>query len=497
MNLLRMLGITLLVLAEVVAARAQSQWQPVNNVPDIGAGAIALLTDGRILVHDESGHNGTWGNWWTLTPDINGNYATGTWIQVATMPSGYGPQFFGSAVLPDGRYIVEGGENNEGMSAHTNMGAIYDPVANSWTSVNPPGGWMFIGDSPSVILFDGTFMQTDCCDYGPNAALLNASNLTWTATGVGKFDLYDEEGLTLLPNGTVLDVDAYVGNYQQNGKNWETYNPNTGLWTSQGSTPVQLWDSAASCGGSSHASYEIGPAVLIPNGTVFQAGANSCGAGHTAIYNALNGTWTAGPDFPNGLDIADGPAAVLPDGNVLMMASPGVFQTGSEFFLWDGSNLNAIQGPPNASIDSSFHGHMIVLPTGQVLFTDLSSDVEIYTSSGNPYPGIAPTANIVSVSFNRGTTILLGGSRFNGYSQGSAYGDDFQDATNYPIVRFTNVASGHIFYARTHDHNTMALFGLIPSSTHVDIPANMETGLSYLEVVANGIASRKYMVGIR
>ncbi len=76
---------------------------------------MALLTDGRVLVHDESGNSGTWGNWWTLTPDINGNYATGTWKQVATMPSGYGPLYFGSAVLPDGRYIAEGGEYNNGQ----------------------------------------------------------------------------------------------------------------------------------------------------------------------------------------------------------------------------------------------------------------------------------------------------------------------------------------------------------------------------------------------
>ena len=108
MKLLRMLGIALVVLVAVGAASAQSQWQPVQNVPNIGAGAVALLTDGRVLVHDESGNSGTWGHWWTLTPDINGNYATGTWTQVATMPSNYGPLYFASAVLPDGRYHRRG-----------------------------------------------------------------------------------------------------------------------------------------------------------------------------------------------------------------------------------------------------------------------------------------------------------------------------------------------------------------------------------------------------
>jgi hypothetical protein len=51
----------------------------------------------------------------------------------------------------------------------------------------------------------------DCCDFPPPlSALLNPSTLTWTGTGSGKFDVYDEEGWTLLPNGTVLTVDAYV-----------------------------------------------------------------------------------------------------------------------------------------------------------------------------------------------------------------------------------------------------------------------------------------------
>jgi hypothetical protein len=36
-----------------------------------------------------------------------------------------------------------------------------------------------------------------------------------------------------------------------------------------------------------------------------------------------------------------------------------------------------------------------------------------------------------------------------------------------------------------------------PAYTSVDIPASMETGQSYVEVVVNGIASPHYMVGVR
>lgn len=84
---------------------------------------------------------------------------------------------------------------------------------------------------------------------------------------------------------------------------------------------MQLWDSAAACGGTKKASHELGPGSFRPDGTVFYAGANSCGAGHTAIYDTLTRTWTAGPDFPDDLDVADGPATLLPDGNVPVQTS--------------------------------------------------------------------------------------------------------------------------------------------------------------------------------
>jgi hypothetical protein len=496
MKLLRMLGMALAGLLAVSGASAQSQWQPVQNVPNIGAGAMALLTDGRVLMHDESGNPGTWGNWWTLTPDSTGSYATGTWTQVATMPSGYGPLYFASAVLPDGRYIAQGGEYNNGGDAWTKLGAIYDPVANSWTSVTPPSGWNSIGDSPTAVLANGTYMLTSCCDTQKQAALLDPTTMAWTNTGTGKFDIYDEEGMTLLPGGALLDVDAYVFQYNGSGKNWETYNPSTGAWTSQGSTPVQLWDSAANCGGSGRATYELGPAVLMPNGTVYATGANSCAAGHTAVYTVTTNSWVAGPDFPSNLDIADGPAALETNGNVLMMASPGFGGVGAVFFEWNGSTLNQISGPPNGPSDTSYYGHMMMLPTGQIMFTDFSNDVELFNSTGSEYTGWNPTVLLSSTNLTHGTTVKLSGFKFNGASQNNAYGDDFQDATNYPLVRFTNVSTGNVVYARTHNHSSMTVGFTGPTFTYVDIPSTLPAGGYNLQVVTNGIASQNYLVAI-
>jgi hypothetical protein len=472
-----------------VGVAAAQTWTPLVNQPAFAASNQLLLTDGTVIAH-----NGCDRDWWRLTPDASGSYVNGTWSPIASLPANYGPLYFASAVLADGRVIIEGGEYNFCSPVWTTLGAIYDPLANSWTSVDPPTGWRSIGDAQSTVLADGTFMVANCCTK--ETALFNAKKLTWTATGVGKATVNDEEGWTLLPNGGVLTTDAYVFEYQADGTNSEIYDPTTGTWSSAGSTIVQLWDSYLKAGRASH---EVGPSVLRPDGTVFFTGANGHGPGHTAIYDSHTGAWSAGPDFPDLLDIADGPAALLPNGNVLVEASPGIFKPGAVFFEWTGFALMPVPGPPPAQHEPSYLGNMLVLPTGEVLWTDISGNAWVYSSSGSPDPGWAPSiSSSPSVTnINRGSTYRLQGHNFNGLSQAGAYGDDAQSATNYPIVRLTNRASGHVFYARTHDHSSMAVAdpGLV--STQYDVPSGVETGLADLVVVANGIPSAPISVNVR
>jgi hypothetical protein len=489
-----------------------SPWTPLNNQPDFlldGASNPILLTDGSVLIQDTA-----FPDWWKLTPDKFGSYVNGTWSQVASLPDTYSPLYHSSAVLPDGRLIIEGGEYllNADQTAlipsWTPQGSIYDPVANTWTPVAPPpfftGFGPFpqtIGDAQSVVLPDGTYMQANCCTV--EQALLDAKTLTWTQTGSNKFDINDEEGWTLLPNGKVLTVDAYVPvgiPYIPDGTNSEIYNPHNGKWSSAGSTIVQLWDSTAACGGfTNNTTFEVGPAVLRPDGTVFYTGSNTCpgAAGNTAIYNSTNGEWTAGPQFPAPNNIADGPAALEPNGKVLMFASPSFGAPPATFFEWDGHNLNAIPGTPNAPVDGSFVGNMLVLPTGQILFTDFSNDVEIFT----PIPGhprsAEPTLLFTPIFLKRGQSYQAFGFQFNGVSQGAAYGDDVQAATNYPLVRITNIINGHVQYTRTHDHSTMAVASNGLVSTHFDVSANQEPCICKLEVVANGIASNPVFVFVQ
>lgn len=78
----------------------------------------------------------------------------------------------------------------------------------------------------------------------------------------------------------------------------------------------------------------------------------------------------------------------------------------------------------------------------------------------------------------------------NGLSQAAAFGDEFETSTNYPLVRITNNSSKHVFYARTHDHTSMGVAtGNLIVTSNFDVHTGIETGLSTLVVVANGIAS--------
>jgi hypothetical protein len=440
-----------------------------KHQPPDGAILTFQLTDGTVMAQGNEDSD-----WWKLTPDDTGSYVNGTWTKLASLPSGYVPDAFASAVLADGRLIIEGGEYNSGDFALTNQGAIYNPSSNTWTSVKPPAGWDYIGDSPALVLPSGQFLIGD--KLTTEMAALDPTTLTWHAvSSTGKSDFNAEEGWTLLPNGTVLTADVL------DAPNSEIYTPSAGEWVTAGSTIVDLRSpSPFGCihygpGGSLcyYPPGEIGPAILRPDGTVFATGSYTNGGdgpGNTAIYSPVTG-WSAGPIFPNGDNAGDSFAVLLTNGNVLVEGDTGTS------YVYDGSTFTP--GP-------AIPGSLMVLPTGQILV----GGTEVYESMGTYLPAWAPAIRSVPTTVVRGSTYKISGTQFNGLSQANAFGDEFQTATNYPLVRITNNSTGHVFYAKTHGHSTMGVAtGNKLVSTNFDVPASMETGASSLVVVANGIPS--------
>jgi Kelch motif protein len=454
---------------------AQTIQRLAHQSPD-GAGICFQLTDGSVMCQG----NGE-SDWYKLIPDITGSYVNGTWTRAANLPAGYVPDAFASAVLADGRLVITGGEYLNGAFTLTNLGAIYDPKTNTWTNLPAPPSWKYIGDSPSVVLPNGNYLVGN--KLAKNMAVLNPKTLTWTVlSATGKSDFNAEEGWTLLPGGSILTMDV------KHAPNSERFVSPSKTWTSAGSTIVDLHSpSPFGCipygpGGTLcyYPPGEIGPAILRPDGTVFATGSysnNGSGAGHTAIFDLKTKSWSVGPDFPNGDNAGDSFAVLLPSGNVLVEG----FLTSYE---WDGANLNPTLPTP---------GSLMMLPTGQVLV----GGSQVYTSTGTYEAGWAPTITSVVSNVARGSTYKIFGTQFNGLSQAAAFGDEFETATNYPLVRITNHGTRHVFYARTHDHSTMGVAtGSAIVSTNFDVPASMETGASTLEVVANGIPSAPVSVTV-
>ena len=452
-------------------------WTALTNQPSFNASQMLQLTDGTIMVQEENGADAS-RHWWRLTPDKFGNYINGTWSKLADMVNSR--RFYASAVLADGRVLAAGGEYSDAGS-DTDKAEIYDPVTNTWTSIGNPG-WGEIGDAVASLLADGQLLVGNLVDA--RTALYNPATNTWTVAG-NMAARSNEESWTLLPDGTVLAVSC------ANHPNAEKYIPTLNKWVSAGSTPVELVQAS---------SIEIGPAVLMPNGTVFYIGAT----GHTAIYTppvnpADPGAWTIGPDFPQDaqgrlLKAKDAPACLLTNGNVLCVVGPcgdnaNDWASPTMFFEFDGVKLIRVSDPPNAT-GVTYEGRLLVLSTGQVLFAAGSNAIYAYTPSGGANPAWQPVITSFPTDVQLGNTYTLQGTQLNGLSQAAMYGDDAQQATNYPLVRARNLADSTISYWRTTNHSTMGVAtGTKIVSTNVTVPSTLASGAYEIVVIANGIAS--------
>ena len=194
-----------------------------------------LLTDGTVMAHVSCTTA-----WYRLTPDANGDYIAGTWRKTAPLPAGYAPRFFSSAILSDGRLIIEGGEYNGAAckDVETNLGAIYDPRADTWTPAPAPTGWKEIGDASGIVLGNGKYLLSNVDNT--KLATLDPATLTWTVTNPSKADdSNNEENWTLLPNGFVLTVEAYTI-APPCGDGSEVFEPLTGTWRNAGNTVRKL-----------------------------------------------------------------------------------------------------------------------------------------------------------------------------------------------------------------------------------------------------------------
>jgi hypothetical protein len=449
-----------------------------THQPAFNTSTMVLLTDGRIMVQEEATPH-----WHALTPDAHGSYLNGTWASLADMD--IWRRYYTSAVLKDGRVLICGGEQS-GAGGDTTDCRMYNPVTNSWSAVPPPPGWTVIGDSTAVVLPNGKVMlgnigNTSCAIYDP------ATN-SWSPAA-SKAVRSNEETWVLLPDNTVLTVQCF------SPYNSEKYIIGSNTWKNEGALPVSLVDPVMA---------EIGPAMLLYNKKVIYFGANnSSGHGKTALYTMPatatgTGTWAAGPNIPNvgGKVIVsnDCPASLLPNGKVLFTGAQ--FENNNwgspiYFFEYDPTSNTITQAPTPANNNAQlFWSRLMLLPTGEVLFSPSSNNVQLYIPDGAPTEAWRPTiSGITHIGGFFSLNYTLTGTQLNGLSQANMYGDDCYCSTNYPIIRLHNNATNHVYFARSSGFSTMGVSTGATLESCVFNVSGIPDGHYSLTVIANGISS--------
>jgi hypothetical protein len=468
------------------------RWQKLKNAPSAGGATISvstmlLATDGTVMCQGSGTQQ-----WLRLTPDATGSYLNGTFSLMHPMITGR--LYYASAVLKDARVIVCGGEYVAGSNtqAESNKCEIYDPVSAIWTSLAPPTGWAKIGDAACAVLPDGRFLLGNIFDQ--RSAIYDPHAHAWSDAGK-KNSSSSEESWVLMPDDTVLTVEC---NTSQQA---ELYVPASKTWVKAGTTPSLLVEASSS---------EIGPAILLPDHRAFFVGAT----GQTALYTpgakGAVGTWSGGPDLPKDANNAqliakDAPGCLLPNGRVLLALGPKVgteinngYGKPTSFYEFDGTAFQRTADPGNAA-DAPYTGRLLLLPSGEVLFSASTPEIWLYRSDeGAPNPAWAPVIDHVPGLLTIGKSFSIAGRQFNGLSQAVGYGDDAAASTNYPLVQLKNATTGQIIYCRTFDHSTMAVStGGAATATNFDVPAGTKPGNYEIRVIANGIASAPHKVAVK
>jgi hypothetical protein len=336
-------------------------------------------------------------------------------------------------------------------------------------------------DAPSIVLEDGSVLVIPIYPQTNNVAFIyHPQANTWSVTPPAlAANSLNESALNKLPDGSILALDKGTSSS-------ERYIPSLGIWIADAAAPVNIFSGA----------FEIGASLLLPDGRVFFLGGTGATLYYTPSGGTNYGTWEQGPNMPAGLVARDAPAALLPNGNILCALTPTTNDTPIFFYEYDPAiYVFTSQFAPNGSTSYSRtitdQTEMLVLPDGNVLFTDSGAPQGyIYQPSApSPQPSWKPV--ITGFSFNANGTLQVIGTQLNGLSQGSTFGDDNQNDSNYPLVRFID-GGGNIQYGRTLNwSSTSVQTGNRLVSTECVMPGSVSggPGAYTIQVVANGIAS--------
>ncbi len=464
-------GTTVISSAELYST--PTNWTPLPTAPG-PIGLMILQSDGTVLAHNADGATPS-NTWYRLKPDSYGHYVSGTWDNIGPFTTMNDTRlFYSSQILKDGRLFVAGGEYPENGTGGENA-EVYNPVNNEWTPA-PASGHTF-SDSNSAILPDGRVLVALVEGTLRSTIIFDPVANDWNA-GPTCLGIHNECTWVKLPDDSILMVD-------RDSTSSERYIPSLNQWVADATVPVSLYDSF---------DHECGAAFLLPNGKAIFFGS----LGLTAIYTPSGtnapGTWIAGPYIAVGAGTADAPAAILPDGKILCAVSPipkknDDYPSPTFFCQYDYvTNIFTLESTPTSDTINhpAYQGTMLVLPDGTALYSDFTNQIYSYQPRGTPLAAGKPT--ISGITANADGSFHLSGTQLNGISEGSCYGDDNQNSTNYPIVRLTS-GSGTVYYARSYNWSSTGVrTGANPVTTEFAV-LGVPVGIYSVSVIANGIAS--------
>ena len=299
------------------------------------------------------------------------------------------------------------------------------------------------GDDPSSLLSHYRILAGNLLDSSTQIYSIETNSWTRGPTKVYD-DSSDEEGWTDMNGGRLLNYDldpsiatgqGYAEMYDTSVDLWSGISPADG--TANGELPLL---SSAALG------YELGPVVRLQDGRAFVIGANQ----HTALYNQVTNTWSAGPDTfgtlknPFGtIDQAlfgadDAPAALMPNGHVLFAADAGPNLVESKGRTAGGSavitNLYETAGLQVYWPVAQANGKSDVIPEGAYI-TSIDSPHQIHISSSAA--SSAPSIDL-----------LLGGTFSNPTELFDFDPHSLQIKPVYPALADPNLASSPAFIDR-------------------------------------------------
>jgi hypothetical protein len=245
------------------------------------------------------------------------------------------------------------------------------------------------GDDPSMLISGHRILAGNIFNNSTYIYSIDSDSWTQAATKVYS-DRSDEEGWTALSGGSILTYDLF--NSVANNQGYaETYNSKQNAWTAispadgtaTGTLPLLT---------SPALGFELGPSLRLQDGRALVIGANQ----HTALYNQATNTWAAGPDIHGVLrnpfgrvehanfGADDAPAALMPNGHVLMAADAGanpITQNGdaaaASAII---SNIHSTAGLQVTWAVSQADGNSNVIPPGTVI-TSIDSRHQIRSIS--------------------------------------------------------------------------------------------------------------------